>query len=39
MFHSSEFDGDISGWDVSNVTDMEFMFDDCSINNEYKPKV
>ena len=25
----SEFDGDISGWDVSNVTDMHHMFDEC----------
>ena len=25
----SKFDGDISGWNVSNVTDMKFMFDNC----------
>ena len=25
----SGFDGDISGWDVSNVTDMHHMFDEC----------
>ena len=24
------FDGDISGWDVSNVTDMHYMFDESS---------
>ena len=26
MFYKSEFNGDISGWKVSNVTDMEGMF-------------
>ena len=26
MFFDSEFNGDISKWDVSNVTDMEGMF-------------
>ena len=25
----SKFNGDISLWDVSNVTDMKFMFDNC----------
>ena len=25
----SDFDGDISGWNVSNVTDMKYMFDEC----------
>ena len=26
MFHGSDFNGDISGWDVSNVADMRCMF-------------
>jgi surface protein len=26
MFYCSKFDGDISQWDVSNVTDMRGMF-------------
>ena len=26
MFFFSSFDGDISGWDVSGVTDMSYMF-------------
>ena len=26
----SKFDGDISGWNVSNVTNMNFMFNGCS---------
>ena len=26
MFYDSQFDGNISKWDVSNVTEMENMF-------------
>jgi surface protein len=26
MFFKSKFNGDIAGWDVSNVTDMKNMF-------------
>jgi surface protein len=26
MFHNSKFNGDISNWDVSNVTNMRGMF-------------
>ena len=26
MFYRTEFDGDISEWDVSSVTDMKYMF-------------
>jgi len=26
MFYRSQFNGDISNWDVSNVTDMKQMF-------------
>ena len=29
LFRYSHFNGDISGWNVSNVTDMEGMFSDC----------
>ena len=38
MFRFSEFNGDISNWDVSNVRDMQAMFDDCPIEEKYKPK-
>ena len=38
MFFDSEFNADLSNWDVSNVTDMEFMFDNCPIEEKYKPK-
>ncbi len=29
--------GDISEWDVSNVTNMSYMFNNCPIDNIYKP--
>ena len=29
-----DFNGDISGWDVSNVEDMSHMFDDSSFNGD-----
>jgi surface protein len=38
------FNQDISGWDVSNVTDIyvttmnDYMFEDCPITDEHKPK-
>ena len=32
------FNGDISQWDVSNVTNKDGMFDDCPIKDEFKPK-
>jgi hypothetical protein len=34
MFWSSFFNGDISNWDVSNVTDMNCMFYDSYFNND-----
>ena len=34
---STEFNQDISGWDVSKVTNMEGMFDYTNISNNYKP--
>ena len=33
----SKFNGDISKWDVSSVEDMEHMFDNSKIKEEYKP--
>ena len=33
-----DFNGNISKWDVSKVTDMIRMFSDCPIKDEYKPK-
>ena len=39
MFQNcNSFNQDLSGWDVSKVTDMVGMFDDCPIKEEYKPK-
>ena len=38
LFSWTDFNGDISNWDVSNVTDADDMFNECSIKNEYKPK-
>ena len=34
MFRGSDFTGDISNWDVSNVTDMEGMFCDSEFNGD-----
>jgi surface protein len=38
MFWDSVFNGDISQWNVSNVTNMKEMFSNCPIKEEYKPK-
>ena len=40
MFNYSEFNGDISNWNVGNVTDMGHMFDGCPLENrpEFQPK-
>ena len=37
LFEHSEFNGDISKWDVSNVILMTDMFDNCPIEEKYKP--
>ena len=34
MFEQSAFNQDISSWDVSNVTNMDAMFDDASAFNQ-----
>ena len=34
MFYNSKFNGDISAWDVSNVTNMSCMFYHCSFSGE-----
>ena len=34
----NNFNQDISKWNVSNVRYHAYMFDDCPIKNEYKPK-
>jgi len=36
MFNSSQFNGDISKWDVSKVTDMIGMFDDSALKKAKK---
>jgi hypothetical protein len=34
MFYETDFNGDISSWDVSNVEDMEFMFYNSDFNRD-----
>jgi len=34
MFWESDFNGDISQWDVSNVTDMTDMFNNSMFNGD-----
>jgi surface protein len=34
MFYGSEFNGDISLWDVSNVQNMYYMFNDSKFNGD-----
>ena len=38
MFAWSKFNGDISNWNVSNVITNVNMFNDCPIEEKYKPK-
>ena len=40
MFYRSKFNGDISNWNVENVTDMKYMFDGCPLksNKKFQPK-
>ena len=41
LFDETNFNGDISKWDVSNIKNknsIRFMFDDCPIEEKYKPK-
>ena len=38
MFTNSKFNGDISNWDVSNVILRGGMFNNCPIEEKYKPK-
>ena len=38
MFRVSNFDGDISNWDVSNVIHKLYIFDNCPIEEKYKPQ-
>jgi hypothetical protein len=37
MFRGTPFNGDISGWNVSEVSNMEDMFLNCPIPEEFKP--
>ena len=34
LFEETDFNGDISGWDVSNVTNMSYMFCVCEAFNQ-----
>ena len=38
VFVESKFNGDISKWNVSNVETMRGVFDNCPIEEKYKPK-
>ena len=38
LFYESNFNGDISKWNVSKVEHMSNMFAECPIREEYKPK-
>jgi len=38
MFYNSNFNGDISKWNVSNVIDMRGMFWDSKISMKFRPK-
>ena len=38
LFEGIDFNGDISNWDVSNVTNKNKMFYNCAIEEKYKPK-
>ena len=38
MFLYSKFNNDISNWDVSNVIDKSYIFDNCPIEEKHKPK-
>ena len=38
LFWGSDFNGDISNWNVSNVSNKERIFSYCSIEEKYKPK-
>lgn len=33
VFEGSQFKGDLSKWDVSNVEDMKYMFKNCPLEN------
>ena len=37
MFNGSSFNGNISGWNVSNVIDFYNIFNDAYIYDDYKP--
>lgn len=34
LFKNSKFNGDISGWDVSNVENMNYMFANSDFNGD-----
>ena len=38
MFQNSKFNGDISQWNINKNCNTWFMFKDCPIKEEYKPK-
>ena len=38
LFEGTNFNGDISSWNVSNVKINNFIFDNCPIEEKYKPK-
>ena len=38
LFQNSDFNGDISNWDVSRVKSFDYIFVNCPIDKKYKPK-
>ena len=39
LFANTDFNGDISEWDVSNVVDSDNMLYNCPIEEKYKPNL
>jgi len=37
MFYNTPFNGDISGWQISDSCETQDMFNECPIHEEHKP--
>ena len=38
MFENTEFNHNVSNWNINSRYSIEYMFDNCNIIDEYKPK-
>lgn len=38
MFENTEFNHNVSNWNINPRCSIEYMFDNCNIIDEYKPK-